>query len=164
MIAVVSESLMEETWQRVARSSDTQMRQLQKLCGKEQEELTGFMVAFSSDLPEEVMGLALYLHAVVSDAFRHAGVKFRRIKPARIMRTWEIATELVADLEPHGRPCPLSIASATSEPAVFRYILEALETDPEDHVELSDKEYWHVVAVLLTVMTCLHDAVKTRTA
>jgi hypothetical protein len=99
---LVSEALMDATWRRIATSSPAEALRLQKACGKEQEELSGFVIGFSSKLRREALELVVYLHVVISDAFRKSGAKFRKITPAKILRTWELANETLAPLEELG--------------------------------------------------------------
>jgi hypothetical protein len=131
---------------------------LQEACGKEQEELTGFVIGFTSELRPDAMGLALYAHVVIVEAFRQSGAKFRRVKPGKIMGIWEAAKELIASLRAHGRSEVEQYADSMSAPAVFRYILGAMRPDQEDAGALSDDEFWHTICVLKTVSDCLHDA------
>jgi len=163
MPALVSEALMEQTWRRVGGGlSRTQVLRLQQACGKEQEALTGFVIGYSSELRPDAMGLVLFANVVIAEAFRQTGVKFRAIKPAKILRTWESVKEAVAGLRPRGRPAGDEYADTASEPAVLRYVLGAMEPDQEGGVELTDDEFWHMLCVLGTVSDCLHDAKKDR--
>lgn len=163
-LPLVSEALMEAIWRRVATSSPEHGRQLQKACGKAQPEVTGFAIGFSSGLSPEVIGLVLYAHMVISEAFRHSGAQLRRVKPGRVMTTWTQVKEWVDSIRPHGRSALEQHADATSEPAVFRYIVGALltEDDPEDEVHVDDEELWPALAILQTVSECLHSAKKDR--
>jgi hypothetical protein len=160
MTQLVSAALIDETWRAVGASSPATIRQLQKQCGKDHEELTGFMLGFTSDLRPEALGLVLYVHLVVTHAFRRCGAKFRRIRPGRIERTWATNLAFIDHLKSGGYPraaIPTEAASS-SEPAVLRYILDALTEDDDDPIELSDEEFWHILRVLKTVVDCLHDA------
>ena len=56
------------------------------------------------------------------------------------------------------RAAILTEAASSSEPAVLRYILDALTEEDDDPVELSDEEFWHILRVLKTVVDCLHGA------
>jgi hypothetical protein len=161
---LVSEALMEATWQRIGGGiSESAVLRLQQTCGAEQADLTGFVIGFSSNLDRHAVELLLYLHVVVCEAFRKSGAKFRTIKPAKILRTWESAKQLVDSLREHGRSEAAQSAHTTSEPAVFRYIVDALTEDAdEDPVSLTDDEFWHIVSIMKTVSDCLHDAQKSR--
>ena len=156
---------MEETWQSVAVMSPNEVLRRQGLCGKEQQELTGFVLGFISDLPPEAAGLALYVHFVVIEAFRRTKAQFRKIKPGKIERTWKDNFAFVNGLKRAGhsrRPFHLK-GDSSSEPAVLQYVIDALtEQDDEDPVELAELDFWHILQVLKTVADCTHDARLTR--
>src|SRR5439155_25860999 len=115
--------LMEKTWRAVGAMSDAEIRQRQGLCGKEQQELTGFVLAYTSELPPEALGLALYAHFVVIEAFRRTGARFRKLKPTTI----------------------------ASEPAVMQYVIDALtEENEDDTVALTADDCWRIFQVLKT--------------
>ena len=160
MTQLVSDALIDETWRAVAGSSPVAIRQLQKQCGKDHEELTGFLLGFTSELRPEALGIVLYVHLVITHAFRRSGARFRRIRPGRIERTWAAAAEFVDQLKAgrHPRATIPSEALSSSEPAVLRYILDALTEQDDDPTELSEEEFWHILRVLKTVVDCLHDA------
>jgi hypothetical protein len=151
---------MDATWQRVGGASRAEAIRLQQATGREQEELAGFVIGFSAQLAEEAVGLLLYAHVVIAEAFRQIGAKFRRIKPSKIMRIWAEAGDEVTSLREHGRQDAENHADATSEPAVFRYIVSAMDPDQAEPVHLADDEFWHMLRVLKTVSDCLHDAKK----
>jgi hypothetical protein len=160
MSQLVSSTLIEETWRSLGASSEASIRRLQQQCGKDHEELTGFVLGFTSELRPEALGIALYVHLVVAQAFRRCGVKFRRIRPGRIERTWAASSTFIDQLKAGGHPraaLPIE-AGSPSEPAVLRYILEALTEQDDDPAELSDEEFWHIFRVLKTVVDCFHDA------
>ena len=73
MAALVSEVLMEATWQSVGGASPARVLRRQQACGEEQEELAGFVVGFTSKLRPDAMGLALYAYVVIAEAFRRCG-------------------------------------------------------------------------------------------
>ena len=64
MSALVSPQRMEETWRAAAVMSPNSARLRQERCGKEQPELTGFVIGFTADLPPDAVGLALYVYVV----------------------------------------------------------------------------------------------------
>jgi hypothetical protein len=161
MEPLVDAQLMEETWRAVGAMSDAEIRRRQGLCGKEQEELTSFVLAFTSELPPEALGLALYAHFVVIEAFRRTGVRFRKLKPARIETTWRENFGFINDLKATGYSrAPFQLkAELTSEPAVMQYVIDALTEDNEDDpVALTDDDFWRVLQVLKTVADCMHSA------
>src|SRR5262245_48448315 len=161
MAPLVSSSLMEETWQAVGGSSTAAVRRMQKQCGKDQEELTAFVLAFTSDLRPEALGLALYVHLVVAQAFRRTGIKFRKLEAGKIERTWKENFAFINDLKTAGYTYShFSLpTNLTSEPAVLQYVIDALtEDDAIDPVALTEAEFWQILQVLKTLADCMHDA------
>jgi hypothetical protein len=163
MNPIVDPQLMEATWQAVGAMSEAEALRKQRLCRKEQEELTGFVLAFTSELPPEALGLALYVHVVIMEAFRRSGARFRRLKPAKIESAWKANCAFVNDLKAAGYSrAPFQLkAELTSEPAVMQYVIDALtEEGVDDPVPLSDPELWHILQVLKTVSDCMHSACR----
>ena len=165
MEPLVDAQLMEETWRAVGAMSDAEIRTRQGLCGKEQQELTGFVLAYTSDLPSEALGLALYAHFVVVEAFRRSGARFRKLKPARIENTWKDNFGFVNDLKAAGHSrAPFQLKTElASEPAVMQYVIDALtEENEDDPVALTDEDFWRILQVLKTVADCMHFARHTE--
>lgn len=161
----MSAQLVEETWRAVGAMSDGEIRRRQALCGKEQQELTGFVLAFTSELPPEALGLALYVHLVVIEAFRSSGAQFRKLKPTRIEAKWRDNFGFVNDLKAAGHTCaPFRLGpELASEPAVMQYVIDALTEESEDDpVSLEEEDFWRVVQVMKTVADCMHSARKTE--
>ncbi len=162
---LVDGQLMEETWRAVGTMPDAEIRRRQGLCGKEQEELTGFVLAYTSDLPPQALGVALYAHFVVIEAFRRSRAQFRKLKPTRIENTWKDNFGFINDLKAAGYSrAPFQLKSElASEPAVMQYVIDALTEDNEnDPVNLSDDDFWRILQVLKTVADCMHSAQRTR--
>jgi hypothetical protein len=160
MVQLVSSALIEETWRAIGASSSATIRKLQKQCGKEQEQLTGFLLAFTSDLRPEALGFALYIHLVVAQAFRQCGGKFRRIRSGRIERTWQANFAFIDHLKTRGYTrTPFRLEPGlTTEPAIMEYVVDALTEEDGEPIDLSIEEFWHILHVLKTVSDCLHDA------
>ncbi len=165
MDPLVSAQLMEQAWRAVGAMSDTEIRRKQGLCGKEQQELTGFVLGFTSELPPDALGLALYVHFVVIEAFRRSGARFRKLKPTRIETTWRDNFGFINDLKAAGHTrAPFHLkAELALEPAVMQYVIDALTEESEDDpVSLSDEDFWRIVQVLKTVADCMHSARRTQ--
>jgi hypothetical protein len=165
MEPLVSAQLVEDTWRAVGAMSDNEIRRRQALCGKEQQELTGFVLAFTSELPPEALGLALYVHLVVIEAFRRSGAQFRKLKPTRIESTWRDNFGFINDLKTagHRRAAFQLRPELASEPAVMQYVIDALTEESEDDpVSLSEDDFWRILQVLKTVADCMHSACKAK--
>ena len=161
MKPLVDEQLMESTWNAVGAMSEPEVRQRQSLCGKEQQELTAFVLAYTSELPPEALGLALYAHFVVVEAFRRCGTRFRKLKPAEIERAWKDNSAFVNGLRAAGvsrTPFQLQHGLA-SEPAVMQYVVDALtEQTEDDPISITEEDFWRILQVLKTVSDSMHFA------
>ena len=163
MSTLISAGLMEATWEQVGAASGTRVLAMQKECGTHQQELSGFVVAYTSTLSPGAIGLALYAYVVIFQAFKRSGVALRKIRDAKILRQWEATGQhLTGPRATGGRLESLMPSIECSERIVLAYIAGALAHDQEDPVDLTDDEYWHIVRVLLTATECLHQAQKTR--
>ena len=134
---------------------------MQKQCSKDQEELTGFVLDFTSDVGTQALGLALYVHLVVAQAFHRSRAKFRKVKPGEIMRAWKDNFAIVNELKAKGHThAPFVFpTNLTSEPAVLQYVVDALtEHDESDPISITDEEFWRALQVLKTCCDCMHDA------
>jgi hypothetical protein len=163
--ALVSAQLMEETWRAVGALSEREIRRRQRLCGEEQEELTGLVLGFTSNLPEEALGLALYAHFVVVEAFRRSGAAFLKIARGKIERAWKDNFGFINDLRAAGYTrSPFQLREdMSSEPAAMQYVIDALtEENKDDPVPLTDQDFWRVLQVLKTVTDCMHEASRTK--
>lgn len=165
MPALISPELMEQTWRSVAEMPSHELQRRQELNGVEQEQLSSFVLAFTADLSPDAIGLALYLHLVVLEAFRRTKTRFRQIGSGKIESAWKDNFGFVNDLKQAGcgrQPFRLE-ASRYSEPAALQYVVDALtEADEEDPVDLDDDDFWQVLQVLKTAVDCMHDARRTR--
>ena len=162
MPQLISESLMEATWQAVGAMSPAQALRLQQMHGTRQQELTAFVVAYSSELRAEVGALVIYIFVVLVEAFHRSGARLRKIKPAKVLREWQAVSELVGTVADIDDPRASELAKESSEPAGIRYVLDALGPDQEDPMLLTDEEFRQSFSILLTVIRCLHDGQKTR--
>jgi hypothetical protein len=159
---IVQPELVEATWRRVGALGPSAALKLQQDSGKVQPEIVGFVIGFTNHLRPDAIGLALYVMLVVLEMFRaDRGRRLSKVREAVITRHWEANRQWASEVRATG----LSVESLgdtvapTTEPHVFRYIVEALtEENQDDPVSLSDEEAWQLVAVLKTVAESLHDA------
>jgi len=163
-MSAISAELMEEAWRSVGTMSEAEIKRRQGLCGKEQQELTAFMLAYTEDLGTEALGLALYAHFVVMEAFRRSGARFDKLKPSRIEDAWKDNFGFINDLRAAGRPkTPFQLKYTVTEPAVMQYVIDALtEQNDDDPIGISDEDFWRTLQVLKTVVDCMHSARQAR--
>lgn len=161
MTAIVTQSLIDRTWQQVGGSSAPELQRMQRRLIAEQDAIFAFVMACIDELRPDAIGIALYLLVVIEEAFCRSGVKLRRVKPGKLMRAWDASSRLIDTLKTLDRHLSHHAADARQEPAVFRYLVDALnQVDDEEGVSLSDEEFWHLLGVLQAVADCLHEARK----
>jgi len=163
----ITDDIIESCWRTIGALNEIGIRRLQRSSGKAQEELMTFLIAWNSDQRREVVELALYLGLVIVEAFSRT-VAVRRVSEEDILRLLSTNQKLIAGL-PESLEEGVALLTSpeyVSEPAIMRYILSALaeaSDDPEDSVELSDDEFWHLVLVLKTCSDALHEASAPKT-
>lgn len=133
---------------------------MQKLAGKEQAELSAFVVGMTADAGSDAIGLALYMHLVLSQAFHRTRAKFRKVKVGQIDRAWRNNFAIINALKSAGHTrAPFAFPpEQTTEPAALQYIVDALtEQDEADPIPLTEHEFWLLLQVLKTYCDCMHD-------
>ena len=152
--------VVETTWRKIGAFDPAEMSALQGRSGRFQPELTGFVIAFTSDLRPDALGLTLYAMVVVYEMFQVHHVKVRKARERVVIRQWEVAQDVTSRLREQGvkRDELLHADIDTSEPLAMRYVIEALtEQASDDPIDINDDEFWHMVAVLKTVIETLHE-------
>ena len=152
--------VVEATWPRIGALEPAAMAALQKRNGPFQPELTGFVLGFTSDLRPDALGVTLYAMVVVYEMFRVHHIKVRKARDRIVIRQWETARDLTEELREAGvtRDDLLGSDIETTEPFALRYVIEAFtEQTEDDPIDISDDEFWHMFAVLKTVVETLHE-------
>jgi hypothetical protein len=159
-VGQIPAEVVEATWRKIGAFAPAEMSALQSRSGQFQPELTGFVIGFTSDLRPDALGLALYAMVVVYEMFRVHHVKVGKARERVVIRQWEVAQDLTTRLREQGvkRDKLLHADIDTSEPLAMRYVIEAFtEQASEDPIDIRDDEFWHMVAVLKTVIETLHE-------
>jgi hypothetical protein len=160
----IPEHVIDGTWRSVGALEPAAMRRIQKSSGKDQEDLMAFVMAWNSEQRSEVLGLGLYLALVILESFRRGPVrKVKRVKERQILKLIRENQALIAALpdSPEEGSAVLKDSDIVSEPAIMEYILSALAEipeDPDEALDLSNDEFWHLVLVLKTFTDALHEA------
>jgi hypothetical protein len=148
---LVSAETMEQTLAAFESASPEERSALAQRCGPFQEELTGFVVAYSEELPERERGVTLALLPLVMDAFRRSGATFRKIRPGEIVHAWKASAGFARDLKAGGD------SQTTAEPEVLSLVLDLLfETDPGQMV--FDAPPFAATRILKVAIDCLNRA------
>jgi len=160
----IPDDVIDATWRSVGALDPAAMRRVQRSSGKDQEDLMAFVTAWNSEQRSQVLGLGLYLALVILESFRRGPVrKVKRVKERRILRLLRENQVLIAGLpdSPEEGSAVLMDPEIVSEPAIMEYILSALAEapeDPDEALDLSADEFWHLVLVLKTFTDALHEA------
>jgi hypothetical protein len=100
------------------------------------------------------------LHGYLLSKTHPVGRFTRKARDRVVLRHWRSATDQVGELR-HGGVAreDLTVSSiTTTEPFVMQYALDAfVERSDEDPIEIGDEEFWHTVAVTLTLIETLHE-------
>ena len=158
----IPDDVVDATWRSVGALDPAAMRRVQRSSGKDQEDLMAFVIAWNSEQRSQVLGLGLYLALVILESFRRGPVRrVKRVKERRILQLLRENQVLIAGLPDSSEEgsAILMDSEIVSEPAIMEYILSALaEIGPDEALDLSDDEFWHLVLVLKTFTDALHEA------
>jgi hypothetical protein len=160
----VSAEVMEATWVEVASLSDSRGRSETKRAQREQPHLFEFVLGATQQLSPAVHALGFYIFLVIWQAFERATMsKIPRVTAGAIERRREENEQALSRFQgADARFLERAAAAQISrEPAVFRYMVEALmeaPDDPDDPVELTEEENGTLFLVLQVAIDVLHDA------
>ncbi len=158
----IPDAIVEQSRKTIGSLDESSLRSVQRTCFEDQRELAGFLVGYNGELPEEVIALGLHIGLVVMNAFRLVyGATLRMVTEEDILRRLTLTQQaLVALPASQEAVATLTSPDGTDEPAILRYIVEALgdAEDDEPTVDLSDTERWQLIAALKTVAEALHEA------
>ncbi len=163
-VSKITAGVVEATWRDVASFSDNRGRSETARAQREQPDLLVFMLATTEHLSSPVHALAFYVFLVIWQIFRRStSTRIPRIKARAIERQFEQNEQSLSRLEGvHTRFLERAAAAQVSQqPAVFRYMVEAImeaPDDPDDPVEMTEEESGTLFLVLKTVIDVLHDA------
>lgn len=146
---LVGREAMEAAAEAFSVASREDKVELERRCGRLQEDLTAFAVVYSMGLANRALVLGAF--AVIFDAFLRSGARFRKIRPGEITHAWKASAAFVRDLGPPGA------ADATSEPEVVRFILDLLEARAAATIDPESPE-WVAVRILKVAADCLNRA------
>jgi hypothetical protein len=156
-----SESQVQDVWDRVMTASPKAWRALERESGPFQEELSGFVVGFTFERGPDASELARECMVAIYAVFREYCSEFALVAEASIKAQWKRSKSSMEDfraLADAGEPIG-QVLVGSPQPQLLAVVLDALlELDEEDEpesIELDEDEFWHVLAVLDTVITVL---------
>jgi len=162
-VELISEKLVEETWQEVATFSPIRARKEMEKLGGKQPDLLNFMVIFTQDMDQDLKELAMYMFFIVYRMFEKGfKKKIRKISANEIIKCHESNEKLIEKLEGAHEKFLERIAKTQIlvQPFVMKYVLETLMEMPEeeDPVELTDEDTGYLFLLFKTVIELLDQA------
>lgn len=162
---LISEALVEETWQEAARFTPAQANREMAKVAKSQPYLLSFMMEFAEELAQEEKELAIYMFLVVYRMFQKSfGKKIKRISAEATIKCYEYNEGLMESLEGVHEKFLDRIARTeiSRQPHVIRYVTETLMEAPEDEepVTLTEDGIGVIFLLLKTVVDLLEKTVE----
>lgn len=157
------------TWNRVMDCDDREFARLARKSGSFQQELTGFVVAFTHDMRPDVSEHARNMMVALYEIYRDHAVAVRPATEDTVRAQWQRSKARVAEVEAlvgAGHSIE-AILVGHAQPVLLTLVLGVLmEVDPDEEdglpadpdperLELDDEEFWHLLAVMHTVVAVL---------
>ncbi len=157
---IISEALVEETWEEVAGFSPPHGQNEMSKLGQEQPEILSFLVEFTKDLKQDVQELAIYIFFVVYRIFeKSSGKKIRKISADEIIECFESNEKLMEKLEgTHDKFLErITRTQILTQPYVMKYVVDTLMEAPEeeDPIHLTEEDTGYLFLLLKTVIDLL---------
>jgi hypothetical protein len=140
---ILSEALVEKTWQKVAEFTPDRANKEMHAMGKNQPELLAFLMAYTDDLHQEVKELAIYIAFVVYKMFLDSRGKIPKISGKEIMAAYDKNTRFMENLGgANGKFIERIVGIQVSKQSyVMKYVLEAImEDSAEDGIDLTEED------------------------
>lgn len=155
----IDRSVVEATWQTVARYSPEEAFAEQRSFTDKQPTIVAFILQFTEELDQDVQQLALYLAHVVWKIFESASpVPIPPVLPEAIVvafQKWEKWFSQFEGIEEKEFDALVKKNLQLTQPNVIAYTIEALMEESEDSVKLSDEDMGYLFWLLLTVVDVL---------
>jgi len=163
MVNVISDDLVESTWQEVGSFDENKARKMMMKLGDRQTDLLTFVTTSMEDLQKDAIELGVYVFYVVYRIFeKSCKTKIKRISANKIISAYEKNESMLLRLEgAHDRFFErVSEVETSKQPYVIKYVLDAImEADKgPDPVFLSEESIGSIFLILKTVVDVLDRA------
>lgn len=164
-MSVIAASAVDATWQEVSRIPESRIPVEMGKAAREQPELLAFILGATEGMGPGVSELAGFIYFVAWRAFR--GERSTAVKPVTagaIQRMLERNEEELMSLDGTDpqRIDEAALARLTRQPALFRYVIEAIAEAEEDEnhpVSMSPEEKGSLILLLKTAIDALDEAI-----
>lgn len=164
---IITEEVVEETWQETGGFSSKRAKKEMAKVGKRQPNLLAFVAEFIQDLNIEVQGLAFYMLFVIYRMFeKSTPQKIKKITEEEIILCHEQNEAFIESIkDTHNRFFErIARVQLSSQPFVMKYVTETLIEAPEgqDPVPLTEDDTGYLFLIFKTVVDVLNG--KTESA
>lgn len=151
MKQIVSEEIVRQVIDAYDAATPEEHDRLAARCGRFQHELTGFVVAWSQDLPERECALVIGLLPMIYDAFIRSGARFRQVRHNEVVHAWKLSAAFIRDLKRDEND------TRHAEPEALAFMLDMM-LDREPATLVDEAPQLVAARILQTVIACLNRA------
>lgn len=163
-MSVIEASVVDATWQEVARIKESRIPVEMGKAGREQPELLAFILGSTEGMGPGVSELAGYIYFVIWRVFRASNSsRSKPVTAGAIQRMLERNEQELMSLDGTDpqQIDEAALARLTRQPAVFRYVIEAIaeaEEDENEPLAMSPEEKGSLILLLKTAIDTLDEA------
>ncbi len=160
----IDASVVDATWQDVGHMKDSRIPIEMGKAGREQPELQAFILGSTEGMGPGVSELAGFIYLVIWRVFRASSPGgMKPVTAGAIQRRLEQNEQALMSLDGTDpqQVDEATIARLTRQPAVFRYVIEAIaeaEEDENQPVAMSPEEKGSLILLLKTAIDTLDEA------
>ena len=162
---MISEELVEETWQEMGSLMPALARREMTKVSRSQPNLLAFLMEFTEELDQDAKELGVYMFYVLCRMFqKRAKKRIKRISTKEVIDCYEKNLAFLENLEgAHERFFErIAETQLSAQPHVMKYVVETLMEAPEeetDPIHLSDDDIGYLFLLLKTVIDLLDQKV-----
>jgi hypothetical protein len=160
----IEASIVDAAWQEVGRIRESRIPMEMGKASREQPELLAFILGSTEGMSPGVSELAGFIYFVIWRAFRAGSPgRIRPVTAGAIQRALERNEEELMSLDGTDpqQIDETAVARLTRQPAVFRYVIEAIAEAEEDEngpVAMTPEEKGSLILLLKTAIDTLDEA------
>jgi len=169
---------IQSSWDRVMECDDQEFARLLRKSGPFQEELSGFVIAFTMDMRPAVSEHARAMMVALYEIYQEHALSVRPATEEAVAAQWNQSKARIAEAEAlvaAGHSIE-TLLVGHPQPTLLTLVLGVLmEVDPDDEdglftdpdqepLNLDDAEFWHLLGVMHTVVAVLDSHATYRPA
>ncbi len=162
MSLIISEDIVEETWQEIIGYSSEQANEEMDCISRIQPNLYSFITEFTYEMGPEISGMAVCIMFCIYRMYQRASrFPVRRISIELIESCYEANEDHLEKLNHiHERFLErMARVQLAEQPYVMRYILETLFDSDNEEINLKDEDIGYLFVVFKTIIDVLGNVV-----